>query len=63
MKFDQNMLPVSFGGSTRTEFPTLEEAKAFEQWAEETTENDDYPCEAFILRGDDGGWGVSVKRW
>jgi len=65
MEFDRNMLPLL--GVTWRRFATRNEALRFARWAERETRNDEYPCDAYIMRDDilpDGEkWEVKVTNW
>lgn len=64
-QFNRNMLPLL--GVTWNRFSTQREAMAFAKWAEKETKNDQYPCEAFVIRDDDlpeeERFEVKVRNW
>ena len=65
MAFNRDMLPCV--GVIWHYFPTMKEAQSFAKWAESETENDQFPCEAFVMRDDDRPdderWEVKVRNW
>lgn len=63
--FSPNQLPIL--GVTWTPFETESEALRFATWAEQSTANDEYPCDAFVLYEEDAIEGeryvVKVRNW
>jgi hypothetical protein len=64
-EFNRNMLPCV--GVVWHYFPTMDEAQSFANWAEDETADDEWPCEAFVMRDDDRPdaerWEVKVRNW
>jgi hypothetical protein len=64
-QFSRDWLPC-LGVSWRR-FPTHSEALAFANWAERTTEQDQWPCESFVTETEDAPpderFEVKVRNW
>ena len=65
MQFTEMMLPVL--GVTWHYFADEKTAKALARWAERTTRNRQYPCEAFVTLEDDRPqnerYVVKIRNW
>jgi hypothetical protein len=63
--FSRNDLPIL--GVTWRWFDNKRDAILFAQFAENETQHDEYPCEAFLMRdefsGSQGQWEVKVRNW
>lgn len=60
--FNRDMLPIL--GVTWREFDSEREAVRFAKWAERTTRNDQYPCDAYAYQNEHTKkWEVKVVNW
>lgn len=60
--FNRDMLPIL--GVTWREFDNEREAVRFAKWAERTTRNDQYPCDAYAYQNEHTKkWEVKVVNW
>lgn len=64
-QYSRTMLPIL--GVTWTAFPTMREAIRFAKWAEQTTAQDEHPCDAFVDHDEqapaDERYLVCVRNW